>query len=167
MTAAHLSGITNVKKVFRCYNKSYWWFRTITLGPIDCNVCLHTTLLFPIFFTYTPKSFDAGLRVWITKVKILNTTQIQYDHWSGHFESDIAQNKLASAYTGDELWHGQARCWHAHAHTHTHTHRQTQATTIPEGQYWPPVKTKSLALFYALVLVAITAWRQVTRGPFY
>ena len=55
MTAAHLSGITNVKKVFRCYNKSYWWFRTITLGPIDCNVCLHTTLLFPIFFTYTPK----------------------------------------------------------------------------------------------------------------
>ena len=26
------------------------------------------------------------------------------------------------------------------ARTDTHTHRQTQATTIPEGQYWPRVK---------------------------
>ena len=26
--------------------------------------------------------------------------------------------------------------------TDTHTHRQTQATTIPEGQYWPRVKTQ-------------------------
>ena len=27
------------------------------------------------------------------------------------------------------------------ARTDTHTHRQTQATTIPEGQYWPRVIT--------------------------
>ena len=27
------------------------------------------------------------------------------------------------------------------ARTNGHTHRQTQATTIPEGQYWPRVKT--------------------------
>ena len=26
------------------------------------------------------------------------------------------------------------------ARTDRHTHRQTQATTIPEGQYWPRVK---------------------------
>ena len=35
------------------------------LGPIDCNAYLHTTLIFPNLFTYTPKSFDAGLRYGI------------------------------------------------------------------------------------------------------
>ena len=41
------------------------------------------------------------------------------------------------------------------ARTDTHRHRQTQASTIPEGQYWPRVKTLSelLALYEADALV--------------
>ena len=35
----------------------------------------------------------------------------------------------------DELSRGQAHDWRTHGHTHT------QATTIPEGQKWPRVKT--------------------------
>ena len=38
---------------------------------------------------------------------------------------------------GYELSRGQARDWR----TDGRTHRQTQATTIPEGQNWPRVKT--------------------------
>ena len=45
-------------------------------------------------------------------------------------------NLVILAETGHELSRGQARDWH----TDGHTHRQTQATTIPEGQYWPRVK---------------------------
>ena len=45
-------------------------------------------------------------------------------------------NLVILAETSDELSRGQARDWH----TDGHTHRQTQATTIPEGQYWPRVK---------------------------
>ena len=45
-------------------------------------------------------------------------------------------NLVILADTGHELSRGQARDWH----TDGHTHRQTQATTIPEGQYWPRVK---------------------------
>ena len=41
------------------------------------------------------------------------------------------------AETGDELSRRQAHDWR----TDGHTHRQTQATTIPEGQNWPRVKT--------------------------
>ena len=37
------------------------------------------------------------------------------------------------AWTRGELWHGQAQGWQ--------THTQTQATTIPEGQKWPWVKS--------------------------
>ena len=44
-------------------------------------------------------------------------------------------NLVILAETGHELSRGQARDWR----THGHTHRQTQATTIPEGQYWPRV----------------------------
>ena len=50
-------------------------------------------------------------------------------------------NLVILADTGHELSRGQARDWH----TDGHTHRQTQATTIPEGQYWPRVKTTTTA----------------------
>ena len=46
-------------------------------------------------------------------------------------------NLVILAETGHELSRGQACDWHTDGHTHTH--RQTQATTIPEGQYWPRV----------------------------
>ena len=45
-------------------------------------------------------------------------------------------NLVILADTGHELSRRQARDWR----TDGHTHRQTQATTIPEGQYWPRVK---------------------------
>ena len=48
-------------------------------------------------------------------------------------------NLVILAETGDELSHGQAHDWH----TDRHTGRQTQATTIPEGQNWPRVKTEA------------------------
>ena len=41
------------------------------------------------------------------------------------------------AWTGDELSRGQARDHRTHGRMDT----QTQATTIPEGQNWPRVKT--------------------------
>ena len=47
-------------------------------------------------------------------------------------------NLVILAWTGPELSRGQASEWHTH--TNTWTHIQTQATTIPEGQNWPPVK---------------------------
>ena len=47
--------------------------------------------------------------------------------------------------TGHEFSRGQARDWR----TDGHTHRQTQATTIPEGQNWPRVKTASRASGFA------------------
>ena len=46
-------------------------------------------------------------------------------------------NLVILALTGDELSRGQARDWRT---DDTHPHRQTQATTIPECQNWPPVK---------------------------
>ena len=46
-------------------------------------------------------------------------------------------NLAILARMGDELSRGQA-CGYR---THRRTHRQTQATTIPEGQNWPRVKT--------------------------
>ena len=49
-------------------------------------------------------------------------------------------NLLALAWTVDELSRGQARDWRTHGHTHTYTHTHV-ATTIPEGQNWPRVKT--------------------------
>ena len=52
-------------------------------------------------------------------------------------------NLVILAETGDELSRGQARDWR----TYGHTHIQTQATTIPEGQNWPRVKTKRIAWF--------------------
>ena len=47
-------------------------------------------------------------------------------------------NLVILAWTGDKLSHGQASDYR----THRRTHRQTQATTIPEGQNWPRVKTQ-------------------------
>ena len=47
-------------------------------------------------------------------------------------------NLVILAERGDELSRGQARDWR----TDGHTDRQTQATTIPEGQNWPRVKTQ-------------------------
>ena len=46
-------------------------------------------------------------------------------------------NLVILAWTGDELSHGQAHDWRMDGHTD----RQTQATTVPEGQNWPRVKT--------------------------
>ena len=45
------------------------------------------------------------------------------------------------AWTGDELSRGQTSAYRTHRRTDGHTDRQTQATTIPEGQNWPRVKT--------------------------
>ena len=53
-------------------------------------------------------------------------------------------NLVVLAWTRRDLWRGQARGWRTHTQTDTHTDRQTQATTIPEGQNWPRVKTSSL-----------------------
>ena len=49
-------------------------------------------------------------------------------------------NLVILAETGHELSRGQARDWRTDGHTHT----QTQATKIPEGQYWPRVKMENL-----------------------
>ena len=46
-------------------------------------------------------------------------------------------NLVILAWMGDKLWRGQASDYR----TNRRTHRQTQATTIPEGQNWPRVKT--------------------------
>ena len=54
-------------------------------------------------------------------------------------------NLVILADTGHELSRGQARDWRTDGQTHTH--RQTQATTIPEGQYWPRVTKTYLILF--------------------
>ena len=50
-------------------------------------------------------------------------------------------NLVILAWTGDELSRGQARDWRMDGHKH----RQTQATTIPEGQNCPRVKTELFA----------------------
>ena len=50
-------------------------------------------------------------------------------------------NLVILAWTGDELSSGQAHDWRTHGRTDGRTHRQAQATTIPEGQNWPRVKT--------------------------
>ena len=47
-------------------------------------------------------------------------------------------NLVILAWTCDKLSRGQASDYR----THRRTHRQTQATTIPEGQNWPRVKTQ-------------------------
>ena len=51
-------------------------------------------------------------------------------------------NLVILAWTGDELSRGQASDYRTHGRTDGRTHRQTQATTIPEGQNWPRVKTE-------------------------
>ena len=59
-----------------------------------------------------------------------------------------APNLVILAERVAELSRGQARDWRTHERTHRQTDRQTnghthtQATTIPEGQHWPRVKTK-------------------------
>ena len=50
-------------------------------------------------------------------------------------------NLVILAWTGDELSRRQASDYRTHGRTDGRTHRQTQATTIPEGQNWPRVKT--------------------------
>ena len=54
------------------------------------------------------------------------------------------------AWTGDKISRGQASDYR----THRRTHRQTQATTIPEGQNWPRVKTCSGE--YSHLLASVT-----------
>ena len=55
-------------------------------------------------------------------------------------------NLVVLAWTRGDLWRGQARGWRTHTQTDTHTDRQTQATTIPEGQNWPRVKSTCTVL---------------------
>ena len=62
-------------------------------------------------------------------------------------------NLVILAWTADELLHGQADDWRTDTRTHTHTH--TQATTIPEGQNWPRVKS-----FCHLIKRAIMSWNR-------
>ena len=57
--------------------------------------------------------------------------------WSKVFHT-YGANIVILAWTGDELSRGQASDYR----THRRTQRQTQATTIPEGQNWPRVKTE-------------------------
>ena len=54
-------------------------------------------------------------------------------------------NLVILAWTVGELSHGQAHDWRTHRHTHT------QATTIPEGQNWPRVKSEILPRFLELL----------------
>ena len=49
-------------------------------------------------------------------------------------------NLVILAWTGDELSRGQASDYR----TDGRTPRQTQATTIPEGQNWPRVKSRNI-----------------------
>ena len=56
-------------------------------------------------------------------------------------------NLVILARTSDKLSRGQARDWRSH--------EQTQATTIPEGQNWPRVKTHWWKLFSYQVRVII------------
>ena len=56
-------------------------------------------------------------------------------------------NLVILAWTGDKLSSGQASDYR----THRRTHRQTQATTIPEGQNWPRVKSTLIDLRTAQV----------------
>ena len=51
-------------------------------------------------------------------------------------------NLVILAWTGDELSRGQASDYRRHSRTDT----QTQATTIPEGQNWPQVKSAYLVI---------------------
>ena len=63
-------------------------------------------------------------------------------------------NLVILAWTGDKLSRGQASDYR----THRRTHRQTQATTIPEGQNWPRVKTKTkhfISDFIADIIVVV------------
>ena len=46
----------------------------------------------------------------------------------------FGSNSVILAWTSDKLSRGQAHDWRPHG--------QTQATTIPEGQNWPRVKTR-------------------------
>ena len=52
-------------------------------------------------------------------------------------------NLVILAWMGDKLSRGQASDYR----THRRTNRQTQATTIPEGQNWPWVKTRTPAFW--------------------
>ena len=68
------------------------------------------------------------------------------------FFCTFCPNLMVLAWTRDDLWQGQAQGWRTHTQTDTHTDRQTQATTIPEGQNWPRVKTGKTQL---LIISAI------------
>ena len=59
-------------------------------------------------------------------------------------------NLVILAWTGDALSRGQASAYRTHRRTDGHTDRQTQATTIPEGQNWPRVKTLPQECFVTL-----------------
>ena len=50
-------------------------------------------------------------------------------------------NLVILAWTGDELSRGQT-WWRTDGRTDRRTDGRTQATTIPEGQYWPRVKIR-------------------------
>ena len=60
-------------------------------------------------------------------------------------------NLVILAWTVDELSHGQAHDWRTDTHT--------QATTIPEGQYWPRV-TKLNILWNVEKKATLVTWHQ-------
>ena len=66
-------------------------------------------------------------------------------------------NLVILAWTGVELSCGQASAYRTHrrtdGRTDTQTDRQTQATTIPEGQNWPRVKSGVSTKWYTVLLL--------------
>ena len=72
-------------------------------------------------------------------------------------------NLVILAWTGDELSRGQT-WWR----TDWRTDGRTQATTIPEGQYWPRVKIQSdkwTKLTAHQIVAVYTAWEQEGHQP--
>ena len=67
-------------------------------------------------------------------------------------------NLVILAWTGDELSRGQT-WWR----TDGLTNGQTQATTIPEGQYWPRVKMKKYTFIFSQ---KYSAWQGLNIGCF-
>ena len=72
-------------------------------------------------------------------------------------------NLVVLAWTRRDLWRGQARGWRTHTQTDTHTDRQTQATTIPEGQNWPRVKTYNFVWFHGGCFLNVLWATQIAR----
>ena len=53
--------------------------------------------------------------------------------------------------------------WLPHGRTDGRTHRQTQATTIPEGQNWPRIKTDGYFIGLCYVTAVFSYWPMLTH----